>query len=128
MFVLHADRLRELLMAEGSWPVAAHAGERAAQAAWLIARRADTQLDVQRLALRLLKAAVSDGQAGRKELAMLEDRVAVNEGRKQTYGTQIADIIDGNPVPWPCADPDRIDDLRAEAGLKPFAVNAARYA
>jgi len=59
---------------------------------------------------------------------MLEDRVAVNEGRKQTYGTQIADIIDGNPVPWPCADPDRIDDLRAEAGLKPFAVNAARYA
>jgi hypothetical protein len=95
---------------------------------WLIAQHADTQLDVQRLALRLLRAAVSDGEAGRKELAMLEDRVAVNEARKQTYGTQIADVIDENPVPWPRADPDRIDELRAQAGVEPFAVNATSYA
>ena len=50
MFVRHADRLRELLVAEGTWPTAARAGERAAQAAWLIAQHADTQLDLQRLA------------------------------------------------------------------------------
>jgi hypothetical protein len=46
----------------------------------------------------------------------------------QTDGTQIADVIDGKPVPWPCADPDRVDELRAQAGLEPFTVNAARYA
>jgi hypothetical protein len=59
---------------------------------------------------------------------MLEDRVAVNEGRPQTYGTQIADVIDGKPVPWLCSDPDRLDELRVQAGVEPFAVNAARYA
>jgi hypothetical protein len=32
---------------------------------------------------------------------MLEDRVAVNEGRPQTCGTQIADVIDGKLVPRP---------------------------
>jgi hypothetical protein len=126
MFVRHADRLKELL-AGGSWPTAARVGERAAQAAWLIAQHAGTQLDVQRLALKLLRAATANGEARRRELAMLEDRVAVNEGRHQTYGTQIAGVIDGKPVPWPCGGPGRADELRAQAGIEPFAVNAARY-
>jgi hypothetical protein len=127
MFVRHADRLMQLLLAEGTWPSAARVGERAARAAWLVAQHADTQLDVQRLALRLLRSAAAGGEASPKDLAMLDDRVAVNEGRQQTYGTQIADVIDGQPVPWPVADPQQLDELRAEAGIEPFAVNAARY-
>jgi hypothetical protein len=129
MFVRHADRLMELLLARGHWPTKARVGADAAQGAWLIAQHADTQLDVQRLALVLLRVAVAEGGAGAsgaRELAMLEDRVAVNEGRPQTYGTQIAEVTDGQPVPWPCAEPERLDELRAEAGLEPFAEHTAR--
>jgi hypothetical protein len=131
MFVRHADRLMELLLATGHWPTEARVGADAAQGAWLIAQHADTQLDVQRLALALLRVAVAEGAAGAptaRELATLEDRVAVNEGRPQTYGTQIADVADGRPVPWPCTEPERLDELRAGVGLEPFADHTARPA
>jgi hypothetical protein len=39
-----------------------------------------------------------------------------------------AGIADGAPVPWPCADPERTAEHRAEVGLEPFAAHAARYA
>jgi hypothetical protein len=131
MFVRHADRLMELLLATGRWPAKAQVGALAAQSAWLIAQHADTQLDVQRVALALLRVAVAEGTAGGsgpRELAMLEDRVAVNEGRPQTYGTQIAEVIDGRPVPWPCSEPERLDERRAGVGLEPFAEHPGRPA
>ncbi len=127
VFVRHGDRLRELLTV-GGWPSAERVGPDAARGAWLIAQHADTQLDVQRLALRLLREAVARGTAGERELAFLEDRVAMNEGRQQIYGTQIADVVDGRPIPWPCIDPPRLDERRASVGIEPFEENAARWA
>ena len=126
VFVRHADRLKELLE-EFGWPTAARVGQPAARAAWLVAQHADTQLDVQRLAVRLLGNAVASGQAGARELAHLQDRVAVNEGRHQVYGTQVADVVDGRPVLWPCVDPDQLDERRAAVGIEPVAVVAAQY-
>jgi hypothetical protein len=131
MFVRHADRLMELLLATGRWPAKAQVGALAAQGAWLIAQHADTQLDVQRVALALLRVAVAEGTAGgsgARELAMLEDRVAVNEGRPQTYGTQIAEVIGGRPVPWPVTEPERLDERRAGVGLEPLAESTDRSA
>ena len=125
VFVRHADRLEELL--EDGWPTAARVGELAARAAWLVAQHADTQLSVQRRALRLLREAAGRGEAPAQQVAMLADRVAVSEGRHQTYGTQVADVVDGRPVSWPVADPDRLDERRATVGLEPLATHLARY-
>lgn len=75
---------------------------------------------MQRRALRLMADAAALGEADAGMLAMLRDRVLVNEGREQVYGTQIAGVRDGAPVPWPCADPDRLNERRAEVGLEPF--------
>ncbi len=83
----HGDRLGQI-MAEYGWPTTEMVGEEAARAAWLIAQHADRQLDVQRRALQLMQQAASAGAASR-DLAFLQDRTHVNEGRKQTYGTQI---------------------------------------
>jgi hypothetical protein len=52
---------------------------------------------------------------------------AVNEGRKQIYGTQIVGVKDGAPVPWPCEEPERVDELRAEVGIEPFDEYVARF-
>ncbi|MFI0784580.1 DUF6624 domain-containing protein [Streptomyces lydicus] len=123
----HGDRLGEI-MDEYGWPTAELVGEGAARAAWLIAQHADRQLDIQRRALRLMQQAVTAGSAGPRELAFLRDRTLVNEGRKQVYGTQIAGVKDGAPVPWPCEEPDRMDALRAEVGIEPFDEYVAAFA
>ena len=122
----HGDRLDEI-MDEYGWPTAELVGQDAARAAWLIAQHADRQLGVQRRALRLMEQAAAEGAASRRELAFLCDRVLVNDGREQIYGTQIAGIKDGSPVPWPCQHPERMDDLRAEVGIEPFAEYVARF-
>ncbi|POX50301.1 hypothetical protein C3489_22820 [Streptomyces sp. Ru71] len=125
----HGDRLARI-MEEHGWPTADRVGEEGARAAWLIAQHADRQLEVQRRALELLERAVAEGRAPVRDLAFLKDRVLVNEGREQLYGTQIAGVADdGSPIPWPCADdPERVDALRAEAGIEPFAQYVARHA
>ena len=126
VFVRHGDRLEQLLEAAG-WPTPARVGEQASRGAWLIAQHADTQLSVQRLALRLLREAVGRGEAPVLQLAMLEDRLAVTEGGLQRYGTQVADVVDGRPVPWPVAEPERLDERRAEVGLEPWNTHMARW-
>lgn len=121
MFVRHADRLKQLMDRYG-WPTADLVGEQAARGAWLVAQHADTQLDVQRQAAQLLREAVAAGTASQRDLAYLQDRVAVNEGMFQVYGTQIADVVNGEPVPWPCVDFERLDERRVAVGIEPFAL------
>ncbi|GAA2749910.1 DUF6624 domain-containing protein [Kitasatospora cinereorecta] len=122
----HADRLSEIIDAHG-WPTADLVGEEAARAAWLIAQHADRQLDVQRRALRLMEQAVADGAASPRDLAFLRDRTLVNEGQKQIYGTQIAGVREGSPIPWPCEDPEHMDERREEVGIPPFSEYVAQF-
>jgi hypothetical protein len=124
--VRHADRLAGI-MAERGWPAEDVVGAEAARAAWLVAQHADHQLDVQRRAFELMSAAAGQGRASRYQLAFLHDRLLVNAGRPQLYGTQIADVRDGRPVPWPCEDWDHVDDRRAEVGIPPFADYVAAH-
>jgi hypothetical protein len=123
----HGDRLAEM-MAEHGWPTEQRVGADAARAAWLVAQHADRQLDVQRRAVALMTEAVASGAASARDLAFLQDRLAVNEGREQRYGTQIGAVADGRPVPWPCEDPERLDERRAEVGIEPFDEYTARFA
>jgi hypothetical protein len=127
----HGDRLAQI-MDEHGWPTAELVGPEAARAAWLVAQHADRQLHVQRRALSLLEKAVAAGTAGEggpAQLAFLRDRTYVNEGREQWYGTQIAGMTEeGGPLPWPCVEPERLDERRAEVGIEPFAAYTARHA
>ncbi len=123
----NGDRLNEI-MDEYGWPIVSMVGEEAARGAWKIAQHADRQLDVQRRASRLMEQAAAAGEASARDLAHLRDRVLTNDGYKQIYGTQIAGVEDGVPIPWPCDDPERMDERRAEVGIEPFAVHAAKHA
>jgi hypothetical protein len=63
-------------------------GEDGAQAAWLLAQHADRRPELQQVLLEAMRAAVKAGEAAPADLAYLEDRVRVNAGRPQLYGTQ----------------------------------------
>ncbi|AGZ40980.1 hypothetical protein AFR_13470 [Actinoplanes friuliensis DSM 7358] len=125
--VRNGDRLAEIIDDHG-WPTAELVGREAARRAWLVAQHADRQLHLQRRALALMTETVHAGKGDNTQLAMLHDRILVNEGRPQIYGTQIAGIVDGVPVPWPCENPEQMDQRRAEVGLEPFAAHVAKHA
>jgi hypothetical protein len=96
------------------------AGEDGAAAAWLLAQHADGDPVRQRAFLDALRGAAGQGEASPAHLAYLEDRVRVNAGQRQLYGTQFT-VTGGQFGPHPVDDPQRLDERRAEAGLEPFA-------
>jgi hypothetical protein len=116
--------LGDLLDARG-WPGRTLVGEEGALAAWLLAQHADHDPARQRAFLDALRDAVDQGEASPAHLAYLEDRVRVNAGQPQLYGTQFT-VTDGELGPRPIEDPQRLDERRAAAGLEPFADYAAR--
>jgi hypothetical protein len=116
--------LSELVEARG-WPGRTLAGEDGAGAAWLLAQHADSDPARQRAFLDALRGAVDQGEASRAHLAYLEDRVRVNAGQPQLYGTQFT-VADGEFGPRPIQDRARLDERRAQAGLEPFADYEAR--
>ena len=115
----NTDRLRRILSVHG-WPGKSLVGEQGAHDAWLIAQHADHDPAFQREALGLLTEAVARGEARPREFAYLTDRVRVNEGREQLFGTQMRPDEKGVPVPQPVEDRERIDERRARVGLEPF--------
>jgi hypothetical protein len=119
--------LRALIERHG-WPGRTRVGTEGARDAWLLVQHADHDVDFQEHCLALLAAAVAAGEADPKELAYLEDRVAMHRGRPQRYGTQFVQAPDGQPgfVPHTLAEPARVDELRASVGLGPLEEYARR--
>jgi hypothetical protein len=105
------ERLRQLVKDHG-WPVPALVGDDGANAAWLIAQHADLDVAFQRHCLALLERAAASVPSLRPHVAYLYDRVAVNEGRPQRYGTQF-----DRPIELP----ESVDERRAAMGLGTLA-------
>jgi hypothetical protein len=110
-------RLAEIVARYG-WPGRRFAGAEVAQNAFRVVQHAP--LAYQQRYLPMLRAAVARGDASPLELAMLEDRVRVGEGRPQRYGSQIRQVV---PVaePYPIEDRAHVDERRAAVGLMPLA-------
>jgi hypothetical protein len=118
--VKNADRLRQIVNEYG-WPDEKTVGEDGAKATWFIVQHAIGFPDLQRRCLHLMQRCVEEGRLPRWQLAYLEDRIAMQEGRPQRYGTQwLDDPLDGRTRPWKLAEPGRVDELRAAAGLDPM--------
>ncbi|MFM2090242.1 MAG: hypothetical protein RLZZ127_731 [Planctomycetota bacterium] len=128
MAALHRDHGRRLLACcrAGGWPGRSRVGDEAAAAAWRIAQHALPDPPTLRALAPFLAAAVAAGEADPAGWAMLQDRIAVCEGRTQTYGTQHDWDDDGRLSPMPIADPAGVDARRASAGLEPLAEQTAR--
>ena len=113
------------LIAAHGWPGRSLVGDDGANAAGLLIQHADHDVDLQERCLELLEAAVADGEASPRNLAYLTDRVCVNRGRRQIYGSQFHGS--GSSFgPRPIDDPERLDERRASVGLEPFAHYEAR--
>ncbi|HEU0137819.1 MAG TPA: DUF6624 domain-containing protein [Flavobacterium sp.] len=95
-------------------------GAQANQTFFLVIQHAD--LDTQKKYLPMMREAVSKGNASAGSLALLEDRIALREGRKQIYGSQVGMNPKTNErYVLPLEDPDNVDKRRASVGLEPLA-------
>lgn len=117
---VHTQRMRAIVRRYG-WPTYDMVGKRAADAAWLLVQHADHDVVWQERCLAMMQNAVSAEQATPKFFAMLTDRVLVNHGKRQKYGSQWW-VHRGVFGPRPIRDRRRLNARRRAVGLPPFAV------
>jgi hypothetical protein len=113
------QRLDEIVKQYG-WPKNSVFGEEASGVAFSVVQHAE--LDYQKKYLPLIKEAVAQKEARHSDLAMLEDRILIREGKKQVYGTQArlnqkTELMELYPI----EDEENVDARRASVGLEPLA-------
>ena len=103
------------------WLGSEEIGDDANSTLFIVIQHAD--LKTQEKYLPLMRIAVKNGKAKARSLALLEDRVALREGKKQIYGTQVFQNLKTNEYfVLPLEDPYNVDLKRAEVGLQPLSV------
>lgn len=110
--------LRETVALHG-WPDQNVVGREGASAAFLIVQHATHDTAFQAKMLGEILSAFDRGDADGQSVALLTDRVAVQRGQPQVYGTQ-ADMRDGRLVLNPIADSAGVEARRAKMGMMPL--------
>jgi len=106
------------ILDEHGWLGPDEIGRQGNSTLFLVIQHAD--LPTQEKYLPMMREAVKNKKAMPSALALLEDRVALRQGKKQIYGSQIMLDEKGSYV-QPLEDPDNVDKRRAEVGLGPLA-------
>ncbi len=110
-------RMKEIV-AEIGWPTISKVGEKASHDAWILIQHASYDLDFQKYCLELMLTS-GEKEVDQKDLAFLEDRVRVNAGELQLYGTQFyLDPIHKIYIPRPIEDPKNLAQRRQERGME----------
>lgn len=110
-------RLFELLDKYG-WPTASEVTEYAAAGAALVINHSNYETRAKYFPM--LEEAFKKGEAQPLRYAKMSDRLLVEEGKEQLYGTQIK-FVNGVHEPELIKDPQYVDKRRAEIGLGPLA-------
>lgn len=115
----NTEWLKAHVSAKG-WPKYSEVGEKAANAAWLLAQHADHDPAFQLTALRLMEPLLATKEVSPGDYAYLYDRITLKLTGKQRYATQFG-CMDGKMQPRPLEQPDEVDALRAAMQLQPLA-------
>jgi hypothetical protein len=115
----HAKSLEGIVEQHG-WPGRSLVGEEGAHAAWLILQHAIANPPLQRRCLPLLKQSAEAGEIDPAQVAYLEDRINVSEGKPQRYGTQHDWDEEGQISPRTLLDEAQVDVYRKSVGLGPL--------
>ena len=93
------------IVAQYGWPGRSLVGNDGAGAAWLLVQHATSDAPFMEHCLSLMQAAPA-GEVSASNIAYLEDRVRIRQGKPQRDGTQFKQGADGHLVP------DAIEDER----------------
>ena len=118
-------KVQEILDTKG-WLGSDVIGQQGNQTLFLVIQHSKQK--VQEKYLPMMREAVKKGKASGSSLALLEDRVALGQGKKQIYGSQIGmDQTTNKHYVRPLEDPDNVDERRAAVGLDSLANYVTRW-
>jgi hypothetical protein len=119
VFTTHKKRLEEIFDKFG-YPGYNLVGESGSQNFWLMVQHCDSDPAFQSRVLEKLKLEVDNNNADGSNYGLLTDRVKINTGEKQIYGTQVTYNSLGQAYPKSLADSVNVNKRRAEVGLEPI--------
>lgn len=116
----------EAIIAKYGWLGKSVIGGKGNNTLFLVIQHADQA--TQEKYLPLLIQSVAAGESRECDLALLQDRVLMRQGKKQIYGSQV--IINpktGLQEFWPIEDEKNVNIRRAKAGLQPMEEYAKYF-
>ncbi|WP_367915399.1 DUF6624 domain-containing protein [Leadbetterella sp. DM7] len=122
VFTTHTLRLEEIYRKHGFMGFD-KVGEEGSNHFWLMVQHADKYPDFQKKILRAMDKEVKKGNANPRNYAYLYDRVRINAGQKQRFGTQVDYDVDGTGRARPksgLSDSTHVDEIRKQYQLEPL--------
>lgn len=117
--IIHNYRIKMIIEKYG-YPMQKLIGKDAINSFWLLIQHQDYDLDLQENCLKYC-----DFEP--KDYAHLTDRVLMNKGEKQIYGTQFKLISKGKITLYPVKDRKNVNKLRKQAGLENLEDHIKKY-
>lgn len=120
------NRLKQIIRKYG-FPSRKLIGRDAMQGVFLLIQHSDQDKEWQKAQLNNIENAVKNGDLDSQSYACLYDRIKVNSGEKQLYGTQFARVDPPNKVVElaETEDVENLDNRRMTMGLMPIEMYKA---
>jgi hypothetical protein len=113
----------EGVLGEYGYPGFDLVGETGARDYWVMVQHCDFDPAFQAKVLQELEIQVKKGNADGQNFGLLTDRVNLNTGKKQIYGTQVTYVpATGQAIPKPLADSLNVNKRRQSLGFEPIEV------
>jgi hypothetical protein len=120
VFTLHQVKLSKVFDKYG-FPGYDLVGKKGSNQFWLMVQHCDKQPKFQQKVLASMKKEMIKGNADPQNFAYLTDRVRLNIGQKQLYGTQVTYNTDScQAIPRLLTDSLTVNQRRKKVGLKPI--------
>ena len=114
------------ILDERGWLGADIVGRQGNSTLFLVIQHSD--LKIQEKYLPMMRDAVTNKKASSSSLALLEDRVALGQGKKQIYGSQIGRRPNGGEYyVLPLEDPDNVNKRRVDMNLGTIESYISRW-
>lgn len=120
---MNRDRLKDIII-EFGFPTRQLVGKDAMQGIFLMIQHSDGDKEWQKEQLVNIERAVKQGDMDGESYAYLYDRIKINGGERQLYGTQFKDVDPKNGK-VELADTEGVENLdirRMEVGMMPFEM------
>lgn len=107
----------ETIVNEYGWLGADVIGKQGNKTLFLVIQHSN--LETQLKYLPIMREALTVGNINSNDFALLEDRIAMGQGKRQIYGSQIK--IDGDEFyVYPIIEPEKVNERRSKVGLEPI--------
>ncbi|WP_040279460.1 DUF6624 domain-containing protein [Psychroserpens damuponensis] len=120
VFTTHEKRLQEIFNTHGFTGYDL-VGKEGATNFWLMVQHSDHNPEFQTKVLKQMKIEIENNNADPSDYGLLVDRVLLNTGKAQVYGTQVTyNMNTGQAYPKPLSDSINVNERRKSIHLEPL--------